>query len=91
MKFQVHYEPANPYDKTQKSFDANLSAALTRIFKRFGIVYGQGYLYKLELSSLTDRIKQVNAKLIKDKFGLVHAGIKLLILKMSSYQPLKKR
>ena len=34
----VYYEPINPNDQAHKGFDAYLSAAPTRIFKRFGVI-----------------------------------------------------
>ena len=75
MVLQVHYEPVNPNDETHQGFDAYLSAAPTRIFKRFGIVNGWENPYKTDISILTERIKQVNARFIKYTSGLVLAAI----------------
>ena len=88
MTLLVHYEPVNPNDETHKGFDAYLSAPPTRIFKRFGIVNGWGNPYRFVLGILTDRIKEINAKFIREKSGLALAGINKLYLKMASYEPL---
>ena len=88
MIIKVHYEPVNPNDETHKGFDAYLGAPPTRIFKRFGIVNGWGNPYRFALGILTDRIKELNAKFIREKSGLALAGINKLYLKMASYEPL---
>ena len=88
MTLLVHYEPVNPNDEIHRGFDAYLSAPPTRIFKRFGIVNGWGNPYRLALGILTDRIKELNAKFIREKSGLVLAGINKLYLKMAAYEPL---
>ena len=54
MTLLVHYEPVNPTDETHKGFDAYLSAAPTRISKRFGIVSGWANPYRFALEALTD-------------------------------------
>ena len=91
MVLQVHYQPVNPNDESHQGFDAYLSAAPSRIVKPFGIINGWDNPYKIDLAILTERIKLVNAKFIKDKSGLVLAGIKTLFLKMALYNFLKGR
>ena len=88
MTIKVHYEPVNPNDETHKGFDAYHAAPPTRIFKKDGIVNEWGNPYTKEIGSLTDRIKQRNAKFIRDKSGLVLAEMLKLYLKMASYEPL---
>ena len=77
-----------PNDETHKGFDAYLSAPPIRIFKRFGIINGWGNPYRFALRILTDRIKELHAKFIREKSGLTLAGINKLYLKMASYEPL---
>ena len=91
MVIKVHYEPVNPNDETHKGFDAYLSAAQTRIFKKDGIVNGWGNPYRGDIELLSNRIKVANSKFIRDKSGLVLAEIIKLYLKMASYQPLSGR
>ena len=86
MTVLVHYEPVNPNDETHKGFDAYLRAPPIRIFKRFGIVNGYRNPYTFALGILTDRIKELNAKFIREKSGLVLAGIYKLSLKMEAYE-----
>ena len=81
MTLLVHYEPVNRNDETHKGIDAYISASLTKIFKRFGIISGWGNPYRFGIGILTDKIKELNAQLIRDKSGLVPAGINKLYLK----------
>ena len=56
-----------------KGFDAYLSASSTRIFKQYGIVSGWGNPARFEIGILTDRIKVVRSKFIRNKSGQVLA------------------
>ena len=91
MTIQVHYESVNQWDENLKEFDQYLSAPSTRIFKIDGVVNGWENPYEASLRLLTQRINDLNAKFIRDKSGLKLSGINQLILKMSSYDPLRAR
>ena len=86
---QVQYEPTKPESDKRQAFDQYLSATPTRIFKREGSITTAPNLYTDSFRILTDRIKEFNAKFIKDKSGLRLSGILQLILKMAKYQPLQ--
>ena len=86
---QVRYEPAKPETDKREGFDQYLSAAPTRIFKRDVTIMATRNPYIDFMRILTERIKEYNAKFIRDKFGLRLAGIFQLILKLSKYQPLQ--
>ena len=86
---QVMYEPAKPDTEKRQAFDQYLSASPTRIFKRDGPITPTTNLYKGSLQILTNRIKEFNAKFIRDKSGLRLANVLQFILKMVKYQPLE--
>ena len=85
----VEYEPTKPESDKRLAFEQYLSATPTRIFKRQGSLTTFPNLYRESLQILTDRIKEFNAKFIRDKSGLRLSGIIQLILKMAKYQPLQ--
>ena len=87
---QVEYEPVNPL-ANKVPVEQYLSAALTRIFRRDGPVSAFGNPYIDSLRILTDRIREFNAKFIRDKSGLRLARVLQFILKMVKYSPLEGR
>ena len=76
--------------KTQP-FEQYLSSAPTRIFRNDGLIIATANPYIDNLRILTDRIKEFNAKFIRDKSGLRLAAILQYILKMVKYAPLEGR
>ena len=86
---QVRYEPAKPDTDKRETFDQYLSATPTRIFKRDGKIIPTTNPYTDSLQILTNRIKEFNAKFIRDKSGLRLAGVLQFVLKMVKYQPLE--
>ena len=86
----VAYEPVKPM-ANQEPFEQYLSAVLTRIFRRDGPVTATANPYIDSLRLLTDRIKEFNAKFIRDKSGLRLAGVLQFILKIVKYAPLQGR
>ena len=90
MTVQVEYEPINPLANKQP-FEQYPSAAPTRMFIRDGTVSAFANPYINSLQILTDRIKEFNAKFIRDKSGLRLARVLQLSLKMVKYAPLKGR
>ena len=84
---QVRYEPAKPDTDKREAFDQYLSATATRIFKRDGQITSTTNPYTDSLQILTNRIKEFNAKFIKDKSGLRMANVLQLVLKIVKYQP----
>ena len=89
---QVAYEPVTPM-ANEEPFDQYLSAAPTRIFRSDGPVTATANPYIDSLRILTDRIKEFNAKFIRDKSGLRLAGVLQFILKIKigKYAPLEAR
>ena len=69
MTIQVEYEPVNPLANKQP-FEQYLSAAPTRMFKRDGPFSAFTNPYINTLHILKDRIREFDAKFIKDKSGL---------------------
>ena len=63
---QVEYEPVNPLTNKQR-FEQYLSAAPTRMFKRDETISSLANPYIDCLQILTDRIREFNAKFIRDK------------------------
>ena len=85
----VRYEPAKPDTDKREAFDQYLSATPTRIFKRDGQITSTSNPFTDSLQILTNRIKEFNAKFIRDKSGLRLAGVIQLVLKKVKYQPLE--
>ena len=85
----VQYEPTKPESDKRQAFEQYLSAIPTRIFKRQGSISTSPNLYTDSLQILTERIKEYNAKFIRDKSALRLSAILQLILKMAKYQPLQ--
>ena len=69
MTVQVEYKPVNPFANKQP-FEQYLSAAATRIFRRDGTISAFANPYIDSLQILTDRIREFNAKFIRDKSSL---------------------
>ena len=91
MTVQVRFEPANPEDDERHEFYQFLSATDTRYFRRDGQINGFSNPYSDVIRILTDRIKQHNAKFIRDKSGLRLSQILQLILKAAKYSPVAAR
>ena len=87
MKVQVEYEPVNPMTNKQP-FEQYLSAATTRIFSRDRTFTTFENLYIDSLQILTNRIREFNAKFIRDKFGFRIGRVLTFTLKMVKYAPL---
>ena len=77
--------------ENKEPFEQYLSAAPTRIFRSDGPVTANANPYINNLRIFTDRIKEYNAKFIRDKLGLRLAGVLQFILKMVKYAYLKGR
>ena len=90
VTLQVAYDPVKPM-ANKEPFEQYLSAALTRIFYNDGQVIATANPYIGNLRILTDRIKEFNAKFIRDKSGHRLAGVLQFILKMMKYAPLEGR
>ena len=90
MTVQVEYEPVNPL-ANKEPFEQYLSAAPTRIFRRDGQTTAFANPYIDSLWTLTDRIREFNAKFIRDKSGLRLARVLHFTLKMVKYAPLEGR
>ena len=88
MTIQVEYEPINFLVNTLP-FEQYLSAAPARVFHRDGTISAFANLYIDSLPILTDRIREFNAKFIRDKSGLRLARVLQLTLKMAKYAPLE--
>ena len=71
----VRYEPANPDTDKRQVFDQYLSAAPTRIFKQERTIITTANPNTDILRILTKRIREFNAKFIRDKSGMRLAGI----------------
>ena len=69
MTVQVEYEPVNP-TASKQPFDQYLSATPTRIFKSEEPLTPSKNPYIDSLRILTNRIREFNAKYIRDKSGL---------------------
>ena len=69
MMVQIEYEPVNHLSNIQ-FFEQYLSAAPTRVFRRDGTLseFANPYIDSLQIQ--TDRIREFNAKFIRDKSGL---------------------
>ena len=87
---QVAYEPVKPM-ANKELFKQYLSAAPTRIFLRDGPVTSTTNPYIDSLRILKNRIKEFNAKFIRDKSDLRLAGVLQFILKIVKYAPLERR
>ena len=87
---QVAYEPVKPM-ANKEPFEQCLSAAPTRILRRNGPVTDSANPYINSLRILTERIREFNAKFIRDKSGLRLTGVLKFILKMVKYAPLEGR
>ena len=90
MTVQVEYEPVNPLANKQP-FEQYLSAAPTRMFRRDDTTSAFGNPYIDSFQILTDRIREFNAKFIRDKSGLRLAKILQFTLKMVKYAPFEGR
>ena len=84
------YEQVNPLANKQP-FEQYVSAAPTRMFSRDGTISAFGNPYIDSLQILTDRIREFNAKYIRDKSGLRLARVLEFTLKMVKYAPLEGR
>ena len=69
MTVQVKYEPINRFANKQP-FKQYLSAAPTRMFRRDETISAFGNPYIDSIKILTDWIREINAKFIRDKSGL---------------------
>ena len=69
MTVQVKYEPVNPL-ANKRPVEQYLSAAPTRMFMRNETLTAFETPYIDFLQILTDRIREFNAKFIRDKSGL---------------------
>ena len=90
MTVLVEYEPVNPMANKQP-VEQYLSATLTRIFKIYGTLTPSKIPYIDSLRILTDRIREFNAKYIRDKSGLRLARVLKLTLKLVKYAPVEGR
>ena len=81
----VQYEPTKPESDRRQAFEQYLSATQTRIFKLQNSIASTPNLYTDSIKILTERIKEYNAKFIRDNSGLRISGILQLILKMAKY------
>ena len=90
MTIQVEYEPVNPPSNKQP-FKKHLSAAPTRMFRRDDTNSAFGNPYIDSIRNRTDRIREFNAKFIRDKSGLRLARGLQFILKIEKYAPLEGR
>ena len=90
MTVQVKYEPVNPLENKQP-FKQYLSAPPTLMFKRDETISAFANPYIESLRILTHRIREFNAKFIRDKSGLRLARVLQFILKMVKYAPLEGR
>ena len=84
MTVLVEYEPINPLTNNIP-FEEYLSAAPTRIFRRDGTISAFANLYIDFLRILTDRIRECNAKFIRDKSGLRLVRVLQFTLKITKY------
>ena len=81
---QVAYEPDKPM-ANKKPFKQYLSTAPTRIFRSDGQIIENPYIDNLSI--LTNRIKEFDAKLIRDESGLRLADVLQFISKIVKYAP----
>ena len=88
MTIQVEYEAVNPMANKQP-FEQYLSAAPTRMFRRDGTISAFKTLYSNFIRILTDQMREINAKVIRDKSGLRLARFLHFTLKMVKYAPLE--
>ena len=90
MTVQVEYKPVNPL-ANKPPFKQYLSAAPTRMFRRndTNSAFGNPYIDSLRI--LTDRIRELNAKFIRDKSCLRLARVLQFTLKIVKYAPLEGR
>ena len=86
----VEDEPVNPMANKQP-FEQYLSAAPTRIFRRDKTISAFEIPYNDSLRIITDRIREFNAKFIRDKSGLRLSRVLKFILKRMKYAPLEIR
>ena len=91
LTVQVRYEPANPKDEKNKAFEFFLSCAPTRFFYRDIDDEDDRTPYAQPLQELCTRIKELNAKFIREMSGLVLAGILQLVIRGVRYIPLAGR
>ena len=89
MTVQVEYELVNPRANKQP-FEQYLSAAPTRMFKRDGTISAFENPYINSLRILPNRIREFNAKFIRDKPGLLLAKDLTLFLKIVNYATLEE-
>ena len=88
MTLLVEYEPDIPL-ANKVPFEQYLSAAPTRIFRRDKTSSALANPYVDSLRILTDRIREFNAKFIRDKSGLRLARVLQFTLNMVKYAILK--
>ena len=73
LTVQMRYEPANPRDQKNKSFEFYLTCAATRFFRREPTEGNDGALYAEQSLKLFEQIKKLNATFIREQSGLVLA------------------
>ena len=90
MTVQVEYKPVNPLANKQPC-EQYLRAAPTRMFMRDGTIssFAKPYIDCLQIQ--TDRIREFNAKLIRDQSGLPLARVLQFTLIMVKYAFLETR
>ena len=91
LTIQVRYEPVNPNENNRNGFEQYLSCVPICFFRHVADDNGIIAPYEQEFHLLADRIKQHNANYIRDKSGLVLAGISQLVLRGVKYAPLAGR
>ena len=90
MTIQVEYEAVN-FMANKQPFEQYLNAGPTRMFRRDKTISAFKNLYSNSLRILTDRIREFNAKFIRDKSGLRLAKVLQFTLKMVKYALLEGR
>ena len=90
MTVMVKYEPVN-FMANKHPFEQYLSAAPTCMFRRDGTISAFANPYIDFVRILTDRIRDFNAKIMREKSGLRFARVLQFTLKMVKYAPLKGR
>ena len=87
LTVQVRYDPANPRDEKNKSFEFYCTCAATRFVRREPTEGGDGAPYAEPLRELFERLKQLNATFFREQSGLVLAGILQLEIRGVRYIP----
>ena len=90
MTVSVEYEPVNPLANKQL-FEQYLSVAPTPMFRSDETVSAFANPYIESFQILSDRIREFNAKFIRDKSGVWLARVLQFTLKILQYAPLEGR